>query len=131
MSLFFNLFMSFLHFLITYIFFITVLLSNNIKVLFVALVLMSIIKYFYYFFGRCVLTLYEYNDYFSTLAELLSKTLTGNNLGDKITEEVLINIGILMILNKLIILINYNYYSKKYNINNLNDIKINKFIALK
>ena len=131
MSLFFNLFMSFLHFLITYIFFITVLLSNNIKVLFVALVLMSIIKYFYYFFGRCVLTLYEYNDYFSTLAELLSKTLTGNNLGDKITEEVLINIGILMILNKLIILINYNYYSKKYNINNLNDIKINKFITLK
>ena len=131
MSLFFNLFMSFLHFLITYIFFITVLLSNNIKVLFVALVLMSIIKYFYYFFGRCVLTLYEYNDYFSTLAELLSKTLTGNNLGDKITEEVLINIGILMILNKLIILINYNYYCKKYNINNLNDIKINKFIALK
>ena len=107
------------------------MLSNNIKVLFVALVLMSIIKYFYYFFGRCVLTLYEYNDYFSTLAELLSKTLTGNNLGDKITEEVLINIGILMILNKLIILINYNYYSKKYNINNLNDIKINKFIALK
>ena len=88
MSLFFNLLTSFLHFLITYIFFITVLLSNNIKVLFVALVLMSIIKYFYYFFGRCVLTLYEYNDYFSTLAELLSKTLTGNNLGDKITEEV-------------------------------------------
>jgi len=131
MSLFFNLLASFLHFLITYIFFITVLLSNNIKVLFVALVLMSIIKYFYYFFGRCVLTLYEYNDYFSTLAELLSKTLTGNNLGDKITEEVLINIGILMILNKLIILINYNYYSKKYNINNLNDIKINKFITLK
>lgn len=131
MSLFFNLLTSFFHFFITYIFFITVLVSNNIKVLFVLLVLMSIIKYFYYFFGRCVLTLYEYNDYFSSMAELLSKTLTGNNLGDKITEEVLINIGILMILNKLIVLINYNYYCKKYNINNLNDIKINKFITIK
>ena len=85
---------------------------------------MSIIKFFYYFFGRCVLTLYEYNDYFSTMAELLSKTLTGINLGDKITEEVLINIGILMVLNKLIVLINYNYYSKKYKLHITDEIKI-------
>ena len=81
------------------------------------LVIMSIIKYLYYFLGRCVLTLYEYNNHFSSMAELFSKTLTTNNLGDKITEEVLINTGILMILNKLIILIIYQYYSKKYKIN--------------
>ena len=124
MSLLFNLFISFIHFFIAYVFFITVLVSNNIQSLFILLVLMSIIKFFYYFFGRCVLTLYEYNDYFSTMAELLSKTLTGINLGDKITEEVLINIGILMVLNKLIVLINYNYYSKKYKLHITDEIKI-------
>ena len=124
MSLLFNLFVSFIHFFIAYVFFITVLVSNNIQILFILLVLMSIIKFFYYFFGRCVLTLYEYNDYFSTMAELLSKTLTGINLGDKITEEVLINIGILMVLNKLIVLINYNYYSKKYKLHITDEIKI-------
>jgi hypothetical protein len=85
---------------------------------------MSIVKYFYYFFGRCVLTLYEYNDYFSSMAELLSKVLTNYNLGDKITEEVLINIGILMILNKLIVLINYNYYCKRYKLHIIDEIKI-------
>jgi hypothetical protein len=58
------------------------------------------------------------------MAELLSKTLTGINLGDKITEEVLINIGILMVLNKLIVLINYNYYSKKYKLHITDEIKI-------
>jgi hypothetical protein len=113
MSLYFNLFMSFFHFAITYVFFITILFTNNVKILFILLVIMSVIKYLYYFLGRCVLTLYEYNDYFSTMAELFSKTLTNNNLGDKITEEVLINVGILMILNKLILLIIYNYYYKK------------------
>jgi len=129
MSLFFNLLVSFLHFTITYTFFITILISNNIKILFVLLVMMTLIKYLYYFFGRCVLTLYEYNDYFSSMAELLSKTLTGKNLGDKITEEILINIGILMILNKLIVLLFYQHYSKKIDFNNLsiNNFNINKF----
>jgi hypothetical protein len=117
MSLFFNLFISFFHFAITYLFFITILFTNNIQILFILLVIMSIIKYLYYFFGRCVLTLYEYNNHFSSMADLFSKTLTTNNLGDKITEEVLINTGILMILNKLIILIIYQYYCKNYKIN--------------
>jgi hypothetical protein len=90
---------------------------------------MTLIKYLYFFFGRCVLTLYEYNDYFASMAELLSKTLTGKNLGDKITEEILINIGILMILNKLIVLIFYQHYSKKIDFNNLSihNFNINKF----
>jgi len=62
------------------------------------------------------------------MAELLSKTLTSKNLGDKVTEEILINIGILMILNKLIVLLIYQYYSKKIDFNNLsiNNFNINK-----
>lgn len=112
MELPFNLFMSFLHFIMTYLFFITILISNDIKILFILLIIMSIIKYFYYFFGRCVVTLYEENNSFSTMAELFSNTLT-KNLAEKKTEEILINIGVLMILNKLFVLIFYNYYLRK------------------
>jgi flagellar biosynthesis protein FlhB len=112
MELTFNLLMSFLHFAMTYIFFITILISNDIKILLILLVIMSIIKFFYYFFGRCVVTLYEQNNHFSTMAELFSNTLT-TNLAEKKTEEILINVGVLIILNKLLVLIFYNYYLQK------------------
>ena len=112
MDLTFNLFCSFLHFVLAYIIFIVVLITNNTKILFITLIIMSIIKYLYYFFGRCVLTLYEYNNHFSTLSQLFSNTLT-HELDDKRAEEVIINIGILMILNKLLVLLIYNYYKNK------------------
>jgi len=112
MELTLNLLMSFLHFAMTYIFFITILISNDIKILLILLVIMSIIKFFYYFFGRCVVTLYEHNNHFSTMAELFSNTLT-TNLAEKKTEEILINVGVLIILNKLLVLIFYNYYLQK------------------
>jgi hypothetical protein len=112
MSVIFNLFVSLLHFLLTYAIFIIVLISNDTKILFIMLIIMFIIKYFYYFFGRCILTLYEYNNYFPTIAEVFSSTLT-NKLPDKKSEEVIINIGVLMILNKLLVLLIYNYYKHK------------------
>ena len=111
MGLIFNLFVSFIHFILTYGIFITALVSNNIKVLFILLVIMNIIKILYCCIGRCVLTLYEYNDYFSPVAELFSKTLT-TKLPDKQSEEVVINVGLLIILNKLLFLSIYNYYIK-------------------
>jgi hypothetical protein len=111
MGLIFNLFVSFIHFILTYGIFITALVSNNIKVLFILLVIMNIIKILYCCIGRCVLTLYEYNDYFSPVAELFSNTLT-TNLPNKQSEEVVINVGLLIILNKLLFLSIYNYYIK-------------------
>jgi len=111
MSLIFNLFVSVIHFILTYGIFITALVSNNIKVLFILLVIMNIIKIMYFCIGRCVLTLYEYNNYFSPVAELFSKTLT-TGLPDKQSEEIVINVGLLIILNKLLFLSIYNYYSK-------------------
>jgi hypothetical protein len=77
---------------------------------------MSIIKISYCIFGRCILTLYEYNEHFAPLAEILSNTLS-SNLEDKISEEILINIGLLIILNKLLVLFFLNYY--KINVNNI------------
>jgi hypothetical protein len=111
MSVFINLFVSFSHFILTYGVFILSLLSNDIRTLFILLILMSIIKFLYFYVGRCILTLYEYNSHFSTVSELLSNTLT-TFLDDKRTEEVLINVGLLIILNKLLFLTIYKYYIK-------------------
>ena len=109
MYLLLNIFFSILHFLLTYIVFSILLISNDTKILFILLLLMSVIKMLYCFFGRCVLTLYEYNEYFSPITQLLSNTLT-YELDDKRTEEVLINIGLLIALNKLLIILFFKYY---------------------
>jgi len=109
MSLSFHLFISFIHFILTYGVFTAALISNSIKVQFGLLILMTIIKFSYWFFGRCVLTLYEYNHYFCSIAEILSNILTFN-LDDKRGEEIIINIGLLIILNKLLVLLFLKYY---------------------
>jgi len=107
-----NLFFSLLHFILAYGVFITSLVSNNIKILIFLLILMSIIKFFYFlFYNRCVLTLFEYNDYYPTLAYCMSNVLT-ENLNDSKCEEVIINIGILILLNKLLFLfVKNNFYN--------------------
>lgn len=111
MHVFLNLFFSILHFLLCYIIFMTALLSNDVTLLFVLFIIMIFIKYFYSTFGRCLLTLFEYNDYFPPIVELFSKVLV-NGLEDKKSEEIFINIGLLIILNKLLIITIYCYYKK-------------------
>jgi hypothetical protein len=111
MNTFCNLYVSLIHFILAYVLFLTATISNNFKVLLSLLVIISIIKFAFYFFGRCILTLYEYNDHFAPIAKLLSYTLT-TNINDKKAEEILINIGILIILNKLLFLIFYKHYIK-------------------
>jgi len=105
-----NLFCSFIHFLLAYIYFILALVINDIPILVILLIIIIIIKLLYIYFGRCILTIYEYNDHFSPLVELFSKTLTTTNLNHNVVEEILINIGLLVTLNKLVFLIFYNYY---------------------
>jgi hypothetical protein len=109
LKLLFNLFISFIHFVLAYGLLMTAILSNNIKILISVLIIMSMIKFAFYFFGRCILTLYEYNPYFAPVSKLLSYTLT-NNITDKKGEEILINAGILIVLNKIFALTIYNYY---------------------
>ena len=107
-----NLFFSLFHFVLTYVFFMTMLLTNNIQILLVLLILMSFVKYMYYLFGRCIITLCEKNDYYATMATHFSKTLTTATLKDVVTEEILINTGLLIVLNKLLGIMVYNYYRK-------------------
>ena len=111
MYLIFHLIVSLLHFLLCYIIFMLALLSNNIPILLILLILMMIIRFLFFLFGRCIVTLWEYNDHFSPIAELYSTTLT-SNLDDKKAEEIIINLSILILLNKLLFLTLYNYYNK-------------------
>lgn len=87
------------------------LLSNKIPILLILLILMIFIRILFFLFGRCIVSLWEYNNHFPCIAELFSKTLT-DKLDDKKSEEVLINVGILILLNKLLFLTLYNYYNK-------------------
>lgn len=111
MYLIFHLIISLLHFLLCYIIFMLALISNKIPILLILLIIMIIIRFLYFVFGRCIVTLWEYNDHFSCIAELYSKILTPD-LDDKKSEEIIINIGILILLNKLLFLTLYNYYNK-------------------
>lgn len=111
MSVLCNLYISFMHFILAYGILITALVSNDIKVLLFLLVIMSLIKFAFYIFGRCILTLYEYNSYFAPAAKLLANTLT-KDIDDKKSEEILINTGLLIILNKLFFLTFYKHYVK-------------------
>ena len=109
MNIFINLFVSLIHFILAYGIFITALISNDLKILLGLLILMSLVKISFYLFGRCILTLFEYNDYFASTAKLLTYTLTSDN-PDKKGEEILVNIGMLIITNKIFALLIYNYY---------------------
>lgn len=105
-----NIVASFIHFILTYILFITALITNNINILVIILLILSIIKFSYYYFGRCILTLIEDNNYYASIVTLFSNSLT-KDIHDKIGEEIIINIGLLISLNKLLFLFLIEYYT--------------------
>lgn len=111
-SVIFNLFMSYIHFVFAYSIFMAILVSNDLRILMAILILMAMVKISFFLFGRCVITLFEYNDHFATTARLMSSTLT-TSISDKKGEEILINIGMLSVLNKILFLMIYRYYYSK------------------
>jgi hypothetical protein len=112
MNIFVNLLVSLIHFILAYGILITAIVSNDLKQLIIILVIMILVKISFSIFGRCILTLYEYNSRFAPTAQLLSYTLTNKLKDDKTCEEILINVGILIILNKILFLMFYKYYIK-------------------
>ena len=111
MHVIFNLFVSLIHFIFCFFIFISVLISNNANVLTFFLIIMILTKLCYWMCGRrCFLSIYEKNEYFATTAQLLSKTITNVKLRESDVELILINIGILIILNKLFWLTLLSHY---------------------
>lgn len=70
---------------------------------------MLIVKYSFCYFNRCIVSLLEENDHFAILAELFGKSLTYNFEPAQI-EEIVINLTIILTLNKIFFLIFYDYY---------------------
>ena len=110
MQLLLSIFVSFIHFIFCFFIFMTALLSNNINVLTFLLVVMILTRLCYWMYGGCLLTTYEKNDYFSTTPQLFSKIITNVELKETEIELLLINVGMLIILNKIFWLILLSYY---------------------
>lgn len=66
---------SIAHFMLAYGVFMLALITNNIRILCGLLILMSIIKFVFYVNGRCILTLYEYNNIFPPMVNVLKNSI--------------------------------------------------------
>ena len=104
MHLSFNLMFTLLHFILFYLVFITALLSNKIKILLILLIVMILVKYLFFIFQRCILSLLEYNDHFPSLVEIFAKIMA-YDIDYKQAEDICINTLLLIILNKMLFLI--------------------------
>ena len=98
-----------IHFLFTYTILTISLISNDMKVLTIILIIMSIIKFLFYFIGRCMVTSLEENELFNNSSELFGNTIL-ENPKDKNVEEILINMGNTIIINKIFILSILRFY---------------------
>jgi hypothetical protein len=105
-----NLFVSFIHFLFCYLILITALVSNNIKVLTFLFFIMVYTKILYNIYNRCILTIVEDNVYYPNVATLFIKTLTKAEIPIHEIESILINMGILILVNKIFVLLLLSYY---------------------
>ena len=99
-----NLTASLIHFILCYFTLIISLISNNIKILTFLFILMIYIKILYNTYNRCILTIIEDNDYYPNIATLFMKTLTKVDIPIHEIENILINIAILIIANKIFVL---------------------------
>jgi hypothetical protein len=110
MQIILNLFAYFVHFVFCFFIFMSVVISNNMNVLTFFLIIMILTRLCHWMYGGCILTTYEKNDYFATTAHLFSKTITNVKLQENDMELLVINLMILMILNKIFGLTVLSYY---------------------
>lgn len=121
-----KIFISFLHLLLMYTISLIALISTNEMVVFYALIIMIIIKFNYYLFDRCVLTYLEDGKIYASAAQLFGYTVINKKLNDGDYEEILINIALILLINKLLIMLIIQYYFK-YLPNNFKKI-ISKYL---
>lgn len=99
-----NISIFYFHVTMVYFIFISTLVTNDISTLVVLLLLMCIIKCGFFFFDRCILSVLEDNEYINTFS-LMSLFTQSDKLTDMEMEEIMINIGMLMLLNKILVLL--------------------------
>lgn len=102
-----------IHMLFTYVVLTIALITNDIKILTILLIIMSAIKFLFYFIGRCMVTCLEENDLFNNSADLFGNTILAD-LKNKDVEEILINIGNAIIANKIFVLTILRFHKITY-----------------
>jgi hypothetical protein len=102
-----------IHFLFTYVVLTIALISNDMKILTILLITMYFIRFLFYYIGRCMVTSLEENDLFNNSAELFGNIIL-QNPKDKDVEEILINMGTIIISNKIFILSILRFYNITY-----------------
>ena len=102
-----------IHMLFTYVVLTVALITNDMKILTILLIIMSAIKFLFYFIGRCMVTSLEENDLFNNSAELFGNTILENPKNSDV-EEILINIGNMIIANKIFALTILKFYKITY-----------------
>jgi len=102
-----------IHMLFTYVVLTIALISNDMKILTIMLITMYIIRFLFYFIGRCMVTSLEENDLFINSAELFGNIIL-QNPKNKDVEEILINIGTIIIANKIFVLSIIKFYNITY-----------------
>lgn len=102
-----------IHMLFTYVVLTIALISNDMKILTIMLITLYIIRFLFYFIGRCMVTSLEENDLFNNSAELFGNIIL-QNPKNKDVEEILINIGSIIIANKIFVLSIIKFYNIKY-----------------
>ena len=99
----------FFHCVIISVLFIGTLLANDLSTLVLLLLLACIIKCSFFFFDRCVLSILEENKAFPFLS-ISTFAVLNDNLTERDTEEIIINFGLLMVLNKIFFLLLFPYF---------------------
>ncbi len=107
----FNLFCSVIHFILGYGIFGLSLITSRIDILGLLLIILVVIKICFITFGRCLLTLGEDNPYFLNVPTVLAKILGCPSMLDQQIEQILINTGIIIVANKIILISILQYYS--------------------
>ena len=102
-----------IHMLFTYVVLTIALISNDIKILTILLITMCVIRFLFYYIDRCMVTSLEENDLFNNSAELFGNIIL-QNPKDKDVEEILINMGNIIIANKIFILSILRFYNITY-----------------
>ena len=108
-----KLFFSFIHVIIVSIIVIPTLISNNMEILTVLLIFCILIKYSYYTYKLCIVTILEDGKTYANMPQIAGWLMGGNVKNVRDMEDILINTGLLLVMGKMFLLIFIAYFKNK------------------
>ena len=97
-NLYFNpkIFISFMHILLMITITLITIYSLNENIIFIALVIMMLIKISFYINNRCIVTYLEDGEKYASAPQLFGYTISKKELGERSFEEIIINTGLII-----------------------------------